>query len=138
MELIRKMVLAAEDAPSGYAPNKLTFDGYDEEVVSYHAYLMIQAGLATGVEVTHQQSPGPEAILTGLTWAGHEFADAARDETRWKKAMGLVKEKGGAVTLDVLKDLLTYLTRLGLGLITPSREPKDKGSARCLAAPHGL
>jgi hypothetical protein len=117
MDLIRKIVLAVEDAPTGYAP-KLAFDGYDNETVSYHAYLMIQAGLATGVEVTHQRSPGPEAILTGLTWEGHEFADAARDETRWKKAMGIVQEKGGAVGFDVLKDLLSHLAKLGLGLLS--------------------
>ena len=53
-----------------------------------------------------------------MTWEGHEFADAARDETRWKKAMGIVEEKGGAVTLDVLKELLLHLARMGLGLLS--------------------
>jgi hypothetical protein len=77
---------------------------------------MIQAGLATGCDVTHAGSSGPEAILTGLTWTGHEFADAARDEVRWKRAMGIVKEKSGSVTLTVLTQLLTALIKETLGL----------------------
>ena len=116
MDLIRKMALAVEAAPTGFAPNNLTFDGYDSDQVAYHAHLMIQAGLATGVNVTHQQSSGPEAILTGLTWEGHEFTEAARDESRWKKAMGIVQEKGGAITLSVLTELLKNLMKSTFGL----------------------
>jgi uncharacterized protein DUF2513 len=40
-------------------------------------------------------SRGPELLLTNLTWAGHEFADAARDEKRWKKAMQSFERKAG-------------------------------------------
>ena len=116
MELIRKIVLAIEDAPTGYAPDELGLEGYTPEQIAYHAHLMIQAGLATGSEVTHSGSSGPEAILTSLTWAGHEFAEAARDEARWKKAMGIVQEKGGSVTLSVLTQLLTALMKATLGL----------------------
>ncbi len=42
---------------------------------------MLRAGLATGIDVTHFVSVGLEALLTSLTWAGHEFADAARDKS---------------------------------------------------------
>jgi hypothetical protein len=61
-------------------------------------------------------SEAPEGFITNLTWAGHEFADAARDETRWKKAMGFVKEKGGAVTIGVLTQLLISLMRGAFGI----------------------
>jgi len=116
MELIRKLVMALEDAPTGYAPDDLNIEGYAPDQVGYHAHLMIDAGLATGNDVTHMGSTSPEAMLTSLTWAGHEFAEAARDETRWKKAMGIVEEKGGSVTLSVLTQLLTALMRNALGL----------------------
>jgi hypothetical protein len=115
MGLIRKMVLAMEDAPGGYAP-EFSLDGYTPEQIGYHAHLMIQAGLAEGSDITHTQSQGPEAMLTSLTWAGHEFADASRDEGRWKKAMGVVKEKAGSVTIGVLTQLLTGLMKNTLGL----------------------
>ncbi len=35
MELIRQMVLAIEDFPSGFAPKTLNIEGYTKEQVSY-------------------------------------------------------------------------------------------------------
>jgi hypothetical protein len=116
MNLIRKMVLAVEDSPNGYAPDDLDIDGYTAEQVGYHAHLMIQAGLADGSDVTTRDSSSPEAMLNSLTWAGHEFAEVARDDTRWRKAMGIVEEKGGSVTLSVLTQLLAELMKRAFGL----------------------
>lgn len=116
MELIRKLVLALEEAPTGYAPDDLKIEGFTNEQIGYHAYLMVNAGLATGKDITAMGSSGPEVMLTSLTSAGHDFADAARDETRWKKAMGIVREKGGSVTVSVLTQLLMGLMRSHFGL----------------------
>ena len=115
MELIRKILLAIEDSPTGYAPRDLAIDGYTAEQFGYHAHLMLEAGLVRGADATTRSS-GPNATIFGLTWKGHEFAEAARDESRWKNAMGIVKEKGGSITMDVLKDLLTSLMRSAIGL----------------------
>jgi len=115
LELIRQMVLAIEDAP-GWAPRELTIDGYTCEEIRYHAYLLIDARLAEGFDTTNLGSPAPEAMIRNLTWAGHEFAEAARDESRWKKAMGIVGEKGGSITLDILTQLLGSLMRGAFGL----------------------
>ena len=115
LDLIRRIVLAIENAPSGWAP-ELSFEGYTPAQVGYHAYLLIDAGLTKGSDVSTMGSEAPEGMITSLTWAGHEFAEAARDETRWKKAMGIVTDKGGTVTLEVLKELLTRLMKAALGL----------------------
>jgi len=118
LELIRKMMLAIEDAPSGWAPwaQDLKFEGYTEAQVGYHAYLLIDAGLAKGEDASSMGGDSPIGIIRTLTWAGHEFADAARDETRWRKAMGVVQEKGGTVTIGVLTQLLAALMRGAFGL----------------------
>lgn len=116
LDLIRQMLLAIEDAPSGWAPSDLSIPGYSAEQVGYHAYLLVDAGLANGSDASSMGSESPEGHITSLTWAGHEFADAARDDTRWKKAMGLVREQGGHITLDLLKQLLSSLMKAGLGL----------------------
>ena len=116
LELIRRMILAIEDAPTGWAPRRLEIEGYTDTQIGYHAYLLVDAGLAKGQDVTTMGSDGPEAIITSLTWAGHEFADAARDEYRWKKAMMVVQEKGGTVTLGVLTQLLISLMKGALGI----------------------
>ena len=116
LELIRKMVLAIEDAPSGWAPNDLKIDGYTDEQIGYHAYLLIDAGLAKGEDASTLGSQSPEGFISRLHSAGHDFADAARDETRWRKAMGVVQEKGGTVTIGVLTQLLVSLMKGALGL----------------------
>lgn len=113
--LIREMVLAIEDHPSGWAP-ELSFEEYTQEQIKYHAYLLVDAQLARGQDVTTLGSSGPEALITSLTWAGHEFAEAARDDTRWTRAMGIVKEKGGAITVNLLGQLLGSLMKSSFGL----------------------
>ena len=114
-DLIRKILLTIEDHPHGFAPN-LKIDGYSDEQVGYHANLLIDAGYANGSTTGGFGTPSPEGLITSLTWAGHEFADAARDDKLWKKAMGIVKDKGGSVTMDVLKELLTSLMKAAIGL----------------------
>lgn len=115
LDLIRKILLAIEDHPQGYAPD-LKFDGYTDEQIGYQSYLLIDAGLAQGQDMAGFGSTGPNSKIFKLTWAGHEFADAARNDKLWTKAMGIVKEKGGSVTMDVLKDLLTSLMKAAIGL----------------------
>jgi hypothetical protein len=115
LELIRKIVMAIEESHSGFAPD-LSFDGYTQAQIGYHAYLLIDAGYATGSDATTMGSEGPEAMITSLTWAGHEFADVARDASRWNKALGIVKEKTGTITIELLKVLLTALMKAALGL----------------------
>lgn len=115
LEFVRKMVPAIEDSSGGWAPD-LAFDGYTEEQIGYHAYLIIDAGLARVQDVSTMGSAAPQGLITSLTWAGHEFADAARDEIRWNKAMAVVHEKCGAVPIDVLTQLLVALMKGAFGL----------------------
>lgn len=116
LELIRKIVLAAEDSSSGWAPDPLEIEGYTDAQISYHCYLLMDAGLAKGVDLTTSGSDGPEAQITQLTWAGHEFAASARNEQFWKKAMNLVQKSGGSITLGVLIELLGGIMKGAFGL----------------------
>ena len=70
------MLLAIEDAPSGWAPD-LSIEGYTPVQVGYHAYLLIDAGLANGSSTSTMGSEAPSGMITCLTWAGHEVAEAA-------------------------------------------------------------
>jgi hypothetical protein len=79
--------------------------------LGYHAYLLLDAGLAKGADISSHGSKSPTALITSLTWAGHEFADAARDDTRWRKTRAIVIEKGGAITFELLRQLLTILMK---------------------------
>jgi len=53
---------------------------------------------------------------TCLTWEGHNFLDAAREESRWKKAMTVIKDKAGTVSFEIVKQVLVSMAKEQLGL----------------------
>jgi len=108
MDLVRKILMACADHEHGFAPPTLQIEGYSEEQVGHHVYLMMQAGLVKGADVTAMGSSSPEAVLSSITWAGHEFLEASRDEGLWTKAKQAAGSTGGMV-LDVLKSVLIGL-----------------------------
>lgn len=116
MDLIRKIILTIEDHPSGWAP-ELKFEGYTEGQIGYHSYLIVAAGLADGCDATTRGSDGPEYCINHLTPAGHDFAESARNEFVWDKAMSEIKDKGlRTATLDIIKKLLDRQIRKQLEL----------------------
>lgn len=106
VDLFRTILLFVENAPSGFAPT-IVLDGYSGAEIGYHAHLLIDAGLARGVDVTNLGSTATESLITNLTWAGHEFAELARDQSRWEQAMSSLRAEGRGVTFDELKRLLS-------------------------------
>ncbi|MBN1375810.1 MAG: DUF2513 domain-containing protein, partial [Dehalococcoidia bacterium] len=81
MDLIRAMLLAIEADDHGFAP-KIEIEGYTQEEIGYHAVLLGEAGLVEVHDITHMGSHSPEALISRLTWEGHEFLDAARENNR--------------------------------------------------------
>ena len=113
MELIRKMLLALEKDQN---PHEL--EGYTKEQLGYHAYLIVDGGLAKGVDSTSRREAQTQiqtALLTVLSWPGAEFLDCARDESIWAQATSKAKSVGG-VSLPVLKALLIEYLKTKLGL----------------------
>lgn len=115
MELIRKMILAAEDQEHGMV-SVTTIDGYSSEQVGYHAYLIIDAELGSGVDVTTRGDHSPNYMLTRLTWAGHEFAAACRNEQVWSKTTQKIAASVGSVSMQVLSQVLASFAKEMLGL----------------------
>jgi hypothetical protein len=112
MELIRGMLLQLE----GEEP-KPELTKWTEEQKAYHAALLVEAGLANGSAIENYYQKERRAVeLHRLTWVGHEFLDAARDDTRWKKALGIIAKAGGSVTLPILKQMLTGFLKEKLGV----------------------
>lgn len=109
MDLIRKILLAMEEKPDGFFEGRLVIDGYSSNQIGYHVYLMMQAGLVEGADATTMDSSSPVAIPTCLTWYGHDFLDASRDENRWTKAKQMAAKLGSGVTFDVMKTLLVQI-----------------------------
>ena len=116
LDLVRKIVLAVEDLSTGTVLDEIEIEGYTREQIGYHCYLAIDAGLAKGVDVQTLSDTSPNWLILQLTSEGHDFADAARNETTWNKAKGIVTEKGGGATLEIVKQVLIGLIKHSLGL----------------------
>nr|MBS0021871.1 DUF2513 domain-containing protein [Gammaproteobacteria bacterium] len=95
LELIRKLVLAVEEYPSGTTPDDIHVEGFTPEQIGYHSYLLVDASLAKGVDVMTISDTLSNWHVLHLTSAGHDFADAARSESTWNKAKTIVKDKAG-------------------------------------------
>lgn len=112
MNLIRLLLLEVEEEPP-----KPDLSKYSEMQQVYHAALLIEASLIKGEAISDAHGELKTAIMQRLTWAGHEFLDAARDEKGWKKVLAKVQKQGGGVTISILESLLKdYLKeKLGVG-----------------------
>ena len=105
MDLARKILLETEKHQKPDEPLELQFEGHSPKEVAYHVKLLAQAGLIEAFEGSRMGAF--EWWPTSLTWNGHEFLDAARDDQRWTKAKARIGEKGLALSFDLLKFALT-------------------------------
>lgn len=102
LDLIRELLFAIEAKPGGYARGTPTIEGYTEEQVGYHVFLAHQAGLLVGVDQSNVVADSPMWAPLYLTWDGHDFIAAIRDDTLWAKAKNLVIKPAGGVAFSVL------------------------------------
>jgi len=109
MNLVRQILLKIEEHPEPMGWVELDIPGYSPEQAAYHVMILADAGLVEAVNLS--SFDGFEWKPKHLTWEGHEFLEASRDEKRWRKALELMKKKGGGIAFDVLKDLLLQLMR---------------------------
>ena len=120
MELIRELLLFFEEktGPEHVGPGEIEIGGYDPLAIHHHVLLLCEAGLLTCERITSSTTPERlvDALPFDLSWEGHEFLDAARDETIWSKAKELLKDKGMTVGLAVLQALLVSLAKQRLSL----------------------
>lgn len=105
MDLIRALLLAVEDSPSGRMWSA-EISGYTHEQLFYHVELADEAGL---VEASLLEPDG--FVVKRLTYTGHEFLDAARSDTNWNKAKETVLKNAGTLTLEALKVALSVLMK---------------------------
>jgi len=111
MELIRLLLMQVE---SGEMPAGL--ENYDELTRAYHVALMHDAGLVEASIVKDHRGMVRGAMIFRLTWAGHDFLDAARNDTIWNKAKEKVLRPGASFTFGLLVEYLKTEAKLKLGL----------------------
>jgi hypothetical protein len=107
-DLVRQILLKIEASSPDDNLSELSVEGYSPEQVTYHLTLLQEAGLIAAVDISGYE--GEAWIPTRLTWHGHEFLDAARDEKRWRKVK-LAMSKTGGVVVSVAEQLLIDLVK---------------------------
>ncbi len=114
MNLVREILLFVEGCTQYGGPGVVEIAGREPADVEYHVKLLHQAGL---LEVM-----GPGSIygagwtVLGLTWEGHEFIDAARSATTWRKALEMFQTAGVGAAKELLLPLLLSLGKQQLGI----------------------
>ena len=84
-------------------------DDYSLEEIVYHVEIMKDAGLLD-VDIQWLVGGGlPVIYLKRMTWDGHEFLDAARNESIWSQAKAKVLETTGGLGFEALKAALSQL-----------------------------
>src|SRR5689334_8656801 len=115
MDLARNILFEIEkQEPYTGTDLHIEIEGAREEDYVYHVMILKEAGL---IEAFEFSAGGMiDWRPKRLTWQGHDFLDAARNDATWRKANELVKEKGGAMTFEILKALLVQFAKETLGL----------------------
>jgi hypothetical protein len=110
MDLIRAILLEVEKSPS-LEGCRIQIPGYSREELYYNAQLAHEGGL-----IQARFLPGSADFhVLRLTYEGHEFLDAARNDTLWNKAKEIVIKNTGTLTLEALKIALSTLVKLAMG-----------------------
>lgn len=107
MELLRTILLRAEEAAPGTNLLELGIERADFAELAHHAELLVEAGLLQAQVSYMERSPIPVyVVVERLTWAGHEFADLARDDRRWQHVLARVASDTGSTSFEILQALL--------------------------------
>lgn len=115
MDLVRRMLLAAEEAPAPVADSVFADAEHPRALVAHNIDIMRQAGLVQAT-VSSDLSGNSFASIESVTWAGHEFADAVRSDAIWTRTKEKVASTVGSATLDIVKQVAVgYVTSAVLG-----------------------
>lgn len=115
MDLVRKILLEVERLFPSDKFEIIEIENYDRSTINYHLTLLKGAGLIKAEEIPIMNSQN-EFYPIELTWEGHDFLDAARNDTIWKQAKAFMKDKGMGLSFDVLKGVLILKAKQELGL----------------------
>jgi len=113
MDVVRRILLHVEEArePIQSIPD------CTPEVFVYNAALLIEAGFLEGKIIGGPKGTPFAAVILRMTWQGHEFLDAARNETVWEIAKEKMLKPGMSWTFELLREVLKTLAKQQLARV---------------------
>jgi DNA-binding transcriptional ArsR family regulator len=122
MELVLKILKALEEREEVSVIKDIKYlelPDYDDRVVNYHLLRMYEAGLIDA-EATISSTTKTRLIRVypfGLTWQGHEFLDAMKNQSVFSKVKEKLRGKLDDIPFVLLKELALKFAREQLGLL---------------------
>ena len=116
--LIRDILLQMEAIEGRLTAASIKIDRADADVINYHLRLMMDANLIEGQVSQELFSNGRPAhvVPSRMTWAGHDFLDAARDDTVWNRTLKKIGSRTASLTFELLKETLVAVARSMMGM----------------------
>lgn len=107
MDLLRLLLLRLETISENdgvdtweYTKDDIGLESFEWDQVVYHYGLACEAGLVA----SGGNGQIGRILVRRLTWAGHDFVDAVRDDEIWRRTRQSATAAGG-FSVDLLKDL---------------------------------
>ena len=107
MELIRLILITLEECEQTQGPIPLKFQGYSDDQISYHIKILAEQGIVRATDCSTNYNFQWRA--NGLTWGGHDYIEAIRDDARWQKVKDWIKNAGKILTMETLKQAVKEL-----------------------------
>jgi hypothetical protein len=113
MDLVRAILFEVEKHDDWESEFEVCPEGnYTRQEIEYHITLCSEAGLIKAKRWSFQEGLQPSR----LTWEGHEFLDAARDDNTWANAKEIMLQVGGFVFSAAQQVLIQLVTQKALEL----------------------
>lgn len=107
LDLIRKILLKIENFNVNEPLAVIKIEGYESDEIAYNISLLKNAEFIEGEILYEMGSVIPSAyVIFGMTWDGHDFLDACRNEGIWEKAKEKLRTIGNDVPIEVIKAVL--------------------------------
>lgn len=109
MDLVRSILLMAEDAGDELDGADVAALVYDLSTVGFHFELIEGHGLARARVQRSGSGRVLAANLGPLTWEGYDYLDSIRSDAVWRKPKQAIAKTVGDASLSVVKSVCTAL-----------------------------
>lgn len=114
-ELIREILFEIEDCPAGKRLQYSVENGDDITKIK-HLELLIEAGYVNGQIHHYVDNTPPNGSVSGLTWQGHDFVSAVRDNNIWRKTKENVLKPAASWTFAMIVEYAKAEAKKRLGI----------------------
>jgi len=119
-DLIRRIMVHVEKVPPNHFVDEVSLqylsDEYGQEIVLQHVKLLMEENFLKGKIHQNHNDVIDKIRITEITWKGHDFIEAAQDDSIWNKAKETVLKPTVSITFSLLLEWLKQEAKIKLGL----------------------